>query len=124
VNRRLEFYPRNAIRNRNLEIRTKLRLACGARNAFPRLLEASVYAPVAAGGLALRVRLLFSYGHETRADVCVSVWMAGKCVSYGRKQVPRKLKAVTVGAVMALSIGRDDCDLILFRDCQRLRFLE
>jgi hypothetical protein len=45
--------------------------AYGARNAFRRPLAASVCGRVAGGVPALRGRLLFSCGHENRADVCV-----------------------------------------------------
>jgi hypothetical protein len=55
--------------------------AYGARNEFPRLLEANVYGRVGGGVPESRGPLLFSCGHGTHADVCVFAWMAGRCVS-------------------------------------------
>ena len=58
-----------------------IKLACDARNACQRPLEAGVCGRVGAGAQEWRGHPLFAYAHENRAAVYAFVSMADKCVS-------------------------------------------
>jgi len=60
---------------------SRIRLACDARNACQRLLEAGVCGRVGVGAREWRGHPLCACVRENRAGVYAFVWMAGKCVS-------------------------------------------
>src|SRR5439155_6204434 len=90
---------------------SKIKLGYDERNVSRLLWGAAVFGRVAGGVRGSRGRPSSASAHESRADVSVFAWMAGKCVSYNQKGARRDLGAVTVGASVALSTLLKPSDL-------------